>query len=233
VRPSRSAADREERAALALDQPGTLDRELVARPRQRHVAVGGGKVLALEAAGQPHAVAAIGRRHGVAVARDEDRDLGGEAPRRAADLERVGVEDRAAAGRRRAPEVGELALDADRYGAGPGAGKRAASLLGRLRDPDAAREESRAEPECGEGEAERGAAPVRRGKDGKARAGGRDEDGSRGGPARRPRAAEDPDDESDRGPGCRRLAIGEDRPDHAARSSETRASTRCVKAKKS
>ena len=104
---------------------------------------------------------------------------------------------------------------------------------GRTRDPNGAREEPGARPERPEREPE-GALPTpsahrHRHRDAR----NHHERSGRGRAARRVGPGQRAPDQEDRRRRRRRTAAGEDGTDHAARSSETSASTRCVNAKRS
>ncbi len=232
-RPVGPGQRREERAAPRLDHPRALDREAEARPRPSELALRRRHVLGLEPTRHAHPVAAPGDGLDRRLAGHEDRHLGRKRPPGGSRPEALGRERRPRARRRAAPEIRETPFDdvgSEPRGRQPR--ERAGGRASGLGDAHRAAQEPCRQPGGREGHPKREAtlAPREdrqpRRRDGEESSRGRD-------PLGRPGPEKDPAHEPHRGLRRRRTAAGEDRADHAARSREIRASTRCVSAKRS
>ncbi len=230
----REGQHRQHRPALALHQADALHRQAVARPGQRKLPFRRREVLALEPSGEANAVAAVGKRPRGRLAGEVDDDFRGERDPARAVEESPGAQHGARPRRLAAPEIVEDALERVRERAArirPPEG--VLRLARRDREARAAGEEARSEPEREEAEPGRRAAlgPSRR--QAEEREGAAEESAGLHLAADRPRAGEDPGHHAQRGPGGRRRPFLQDRANQDRRSRATRASTRCVNAKRS
>ena len=229
-------APRSEWPPRAFHHPRALDRQPVARPGHGKLAVGGRQVLASRRpVTRTRSPRSAIRATGVSPETNTTTSAGNgrhEAPSTHA----LGRAAWSAPRRPAAPEIGERAFDDRRRVARRRKRRmRRRGLGGRARDPDGARGESGRQPERRRTRAAK-AAPSRVRRVQHAERDGRNDDERRGAAAaaRRTRARRKiPRPEAIAARRRRRLAVGEDRPDHAARSSETTASTRWVNAKRS